>query len=63
VSLPAHVAQLVFFGLFEWDGVLALLAGIVAVWTGRYKNDWSVWLGIAAISYVVVAQTVQSLRD
>ena len=35
VSVPSDVAGLVFFGLFVWDGVLALLAGIMAVWTGR----------------------------
>ena len=63
VSVPAHVARLVFFGLFEWDGVLALFAGIIAVWTGRNRNDWTLRLGIAAISYVVLAQTIQSLWD
>jgi hypothetical protein len=55
VLVPDHVAQLVFFGLFEWAGVLALLAGIAAVWTGRKGNDWSVWLGVAAISCVALA--------
>ena len=63
VSVPAHVAKLVFFGVFEWDGVLALLAGIIAVWTGWRRNDWTVWLGLVAISYVVLAQTAQSLWD
>jgi hypothetical protein len=63
VSVPADVARLVFFGLFEWDGVLALLAGIIAVWTGRNRNDWTFRLGIVAISYVAVAQTIQSLWD
>lgn len=63
VPVPAEVADLVFFGLFEWDGVLALLAGVVAVWTGRNRDDWSVWLGITAISYVALAQTIQSLWD
>jgi hypothetical protein len=63
VSVPDHVEKLVFFGLFEWDGVLALLAGIAAVWTGRNRNDWSVWLGLAAISYVALAQAIQSLWD
>jgi hypothetical protein len=63
VSVPAHVAELVFFGVFEWDGVLALIAGIIAVWTGWSRNDWTVWLGLVAISYVVLAQTAQSLWD
>jgi hypothetical protein len=63
VSVPAQVAELVFFGVFEWDGVLALLAGIIAVWTGWSRNDWTVWLGLVAISYVVLAQTAQSLWD
>jgi hypothetical protein len=62
-SVPADVAQLVFFGVFEWDGVFALLAGIIAVWTGWSTNGWSVWLGLVAISYVVLAQTTQSLWD
>jgi hypothetical protein len=63
VSVPAHVAELVFYGLFEWDGVLAFLAGIIAVWTGRNRDDWTFSLGIAAIFYVVLAQTIQSLWD
>jgi hypothetical protein len=63
VSVPADVANLVFFGVFEWDGVLALLAGIIAVWTGWSRNDSTVWLGLVAISYAVLAQTAQSLWD
>ena len=63
VSVPAHVAEIVFFGVFEWDGVLALIAGVIAVWTGWSRNDLTVWLGITAISYVALAQTVQSLWD
>jgi hypothetical protein len=63
VSVPAHVAELVYFGVFEWDGALALLAGIIAVWTGWRRNDWTVWLGLVAISYVVLALTAQSLWD
>ena len=48
VSVPADLARLVFFGLFEWNGVLALLAGIIAVWTGRSRSDWTFRLGIIA---------------
>ena len=63
VSVPADLARLVFFGLFEWDGVLALFAGFIAVWTGRSRNDWTFRLGIIAIAYVVLVQTTQSLWD
>ena len=63
VAVPADVAELVFYGLFEWDGVLALLAGVIAVWTGWRRDDWTAWLGLVAITYVVLAQTAQSLWD
>jgi hypothetical protein len=63
VSVPGHLAELVFFGAFEWHGALALLAGIIAVWTVWRPNDWTVWCGLVAISYVVLAQTGQSLWD
>jgi hypothetical protein len=63
VSVPADVAALVFFGFFEWDAVLALVTGIIAVWTGRNRHDWTVRLGIVAVSYVALAQTIQSLWD
>ena len=63
VSVPADVGELVFFGVFEWDGVLALLAGVIAVWTGWSRNDRTIWLGLVAISYVLLAQTAQSLWD
>jgi hypothetical protein len=63
VSVPAHAAELVFFGVLEWDGVLAVFAGIIAVWTGWSRNGWTFWLGLVAISYVVLAQAAQSLWD
>jgi hypothetical protein len=63
VSVPDDVVRLVFYGLFEWDGVLALVAGIIAVWTGWNRNDWTLRLGLVAIAYVVLAQTIQSLWD
>ena len=63
VSVPDDVVRLVFYGLFEWDGVLALLAGIIAVWTGRHRKDWTLRFGLIAIGYVALAQTVQSLWD
>ena len=63
VSVPSDVAQLVFFGFFEWDGILALLTGIIAVLVGRNRDDWTVRLGIIAIAYVALAQTIQTLWD
>lgn len=63
VSVPDDVVSLVYFGLFEWDGVLALAAGVIAVWTGWNRNDWTLRLGLVAIAYVVLAQTIQSLWD
>jgi hypothetical protein len=63
VQVPDDLTRLVFFGLFEWDGVLALLAGIMAVWTGRKRSDWTFRFGLIAIAYVVLAQTIQSLWD
>ena len=63
VSVPDDVVRLVFFGLFEWDAVLALGAGIIAVWTGRNRNDWTLRLGVIAIAYVTLVQTIQSLWD
>jgi len=46
-----------------WDATLALLAGVIAVLTGWRRNDWTVWLGLVAISCVVLAQTALSLWD
>jgi hypothetical protein len=63
VAVPSDITQLVFFGFFEWDGVLALLAGAMAVWTGRNRDDWTFRLGVIAIGYVFMAQTIQILWD
>lgn len=63
VSVPDDVVRLVFYGFFEWDGLLALAAGIIAVWTGRNRDDWTLRLGLVAIGYVALAQTIQSLWD
>ncbi len=63
VSVPDDVVRLVYYGLFEWDGVLALLVGIIAVWTGRNRNDWTLRFGLIAVGYVALAQTIQSLWD
>ena len=63
VSVPDDAVRLVFYGLFEWDVLLALLTGIVAVWTGRNRHDWTLRFGLIAIAYVALAQTIQSLWD
>jgi hypothetical protein len=63
VHLPDDVTRLVFYGFFEWDGILALITGCVAVVVGRTRNDWTFRLGLVAIGYVVLAQTIQSLWD
>jgi hypothetical protein len=63
VHLPDDVTRLVFFGFFEWDGILALITGCIAVAVGRKRNDWTFRLGLVAIGYVVMAQTIQILWD
>jgi hypothetical protein len=63
VSKPDIVGQLVFFGLFGGFAIAALLTGVVAVVTGRHRGDHTVRLGLLAIGYVVLAQTIQSLWD
>jgi hypothetical protein len=63
VHLPSDLTQLVFFGFFEWDGILALIAGCVAVVAGRKRSDWTLRFGLIAIGYVVMAQTIQLLWD
>ena len=63
VSVPDDLVRLVFYGFFEWDGLLALVAGVIAVWTGWNRDDWTLRLGVVAIAYVALAQTSQSLWD
>jgi hypothetical protein len=63
LTVPDDVVRLVFYGFFEWDGLLALVAGIIAVSTGWNRNDWTFRLGVVAIAYVALAQTIQSLWD
>lgn len=68
VTIPAglggsDVPRLVFFGFFEWDGILALATGTIAVVVGRNRNDLTLRFGIIAIGYVFLAQTIQLLWD
>ena len=63
VAVPSDVAQLVFFGFFEWDGILALLTGTIAVVIGRNRSDWTFRLGVIAVAYVALAQAIQILWD
>jgi hypothetical protein len=60
---PAIVGALIFFGLFGATAIVALISGIGAVVTGRKRNDHTVLLGLIAIAYVVLMQTIQSLWD
>jgi hypothetical protein len=63
VSKPDIVGQLVFYGFFGGFAIAALVTGIVAVVTGRHRRDHTVRLGLVAIGYVALAQTIQSLWD
>lgn len=63
VPATPTLADLVFFGVFEWDGLLGLGAGTVAILTGWRRRDATVLFGITAIVWVVLAQTTQSLWD
>jgi hypothetical protein len=63
VSKPAIVGQLVFFGLFGGFAIAALVTGVVAVVTGRHRRDHTVRLGLVAMGYVALVQTIQSLWD
>jgi hypothetical protein len=63
VIVPSDLAQLVFFGFFEWDGIIALVTGAIAVLAGRKRDDATQRFGLVAIGYVVLAQTIQMLWD
>jgi hypothetical protein len=63
VSKPDIIGQLVYFGLFAGFAIAAFVTGVVAVVTGRHRRDHTVRLGLIAIGYVVLAQTIQSLWD
>jgi hypothetical protein len=53
----------VFYGVFAGFAIVAQIAGIVAIVTGRKRGDLTRVLGLVAIAYSVLAQTLQSLWD
>jgi hypothetical protein len=63
VYAPPLVGQLEFYGMFIGAGFFALLAGVVAVLTGRRRSDLTMSLGFLAVAYVLLAQLTQSLWD
>jgi hypothetical protein len=60
---PSIVGRLVYFGLFAGFALAALFSGVIAVVTGRKRADHTLHLGILAVGYVALAQTIQSLWD
>jgi hypothetical protein len=63
VPAPALVGQIEFYGVFAGFGIAALIAGMVALVTGWRSGDQTHRLGLVAIGYVLVVQTIQSLWD
>jgi hypothetical protein len=63
VDEPELVGEVEFYGLFVGFAFVALLAGAVAVITGRTRGDLTMRLGFIAIAYVLLAQLIQSLWD
>jgi hypothetical protein len=63
VSAPPLVGQLEFYGVFIGAGFFALLAGVIAVLTGRRRSDLTMSLGFLAVAYVLLVQLAQSLWD
>jgi hypothetical protein len=63
VPAPALVGEIEFYGLFAGFAFVALIAGAVAVITGRRRRDLTMRLGLIAIAYVLLAQLIQSLWD
>jgi lysylphosphatidylglycerol synthetase-like protein (DUF2156 family) len=60
---PSIVGALVYFGLFAGFALAALLSGVIAVVTGRKRADHTLHLGLLAVGYVALAQTIQSIWD
>jgi hypothetical protein len=63
VSEPDVVGELVFYGLFGGFAIAAAVTGVVAIVTGRHRGDQTVRLGLIAIGWLALAQTIQSLWD
>jgi hypothetical protein len=63
VPEPALLGEIEFYGLFADFAVIALIGGIVAVITGWRSGDQTRVLGLVAIGYFVLVQTLQSLWD
>ena len=62
-SEPALVGEIEFYGLFVGFACVALVAGAVAVITGRRRGDLTMRFGFIAVAYVLLAQLIQSLWD
>lgn len=60
---PSIVGAAVYFGLFAGFALAALFSGVIAVVTGRKRADHTLRLGLLALAYVALAQTIQSLWD
>jgi hypothetical protein len=63
VDEPALIGEIEFYGLFVGFALVALIAGGVAVITGRKRGDLTMRLGFVAVAYVLLAQAIQSLWD
>jgi hypothetical protein len=63
VPRAGKFGAIVYFGVFGAGAILALLSGAAAVVIGRKRRDSTLRLGVIAIAYVVLVQTIQSLWD
>jgi hypothetical protein len=54
---------IVYYGIFASGAILALLSGAAAVAVGWRRRDSNLRLGLIAIGYVLLVQTIQSLWD
>jgi hypothetical protein len=63
VDEPGIVGEIEFYGLFDGFAIVALIAGLIAVITGRRRGDLTMRFGFIALAYVLLAQMIQSLWD
>jgi hypothetical protein len=63
VPVPALVGWIEFWGVFAAFAIAALITGITAVLVGWRSRDSAGLLGLVAIGYFVLMQTIQSLYD